>query len=304
MRTAAGNLGSLRTQPVPIDYDRECDGCSYNLRGLRIGSRCPECGLPIVAVAARADDPLDRMPMRVIRVFRRAAWLATLCIFLTAASIWSILFRWSWPAMATLAIVLLTGLWIASMWALTPIVATPEARSRGFSERGIARRIARWGQFSWLVLLFGLLAERWLSAAPAGAGATRRGMLNLLSAVEVGALVGGCIAMIAMAVLMERLAEWARDDAAERLFRLFQWLLPLALLLAIVTSATPKVGLAFHALALIGALLFPLAMIMLTGSITLSAVHHREHLSRERRRAERRREENRVLDERLRKVDG
>ena len=31
----------------PVEDDRQCDQCGYNLRGLRFGGRCPECGTTI-----------------------------------------------------------------------------------------------------------------------------------------------------------------------------------------------------------------------------------------------------------------
>jgi hypothetical protein len=194
-------------------------------------------------------------------------------------------------------IAFLTALWIASMWLLTPVVAVPEAASRGFSARGVARRIARYGQAGWILVVITYFVESSLSTPP-------RHVLTMLAAARIAGIVTGGIAMIAMAVLMERLAEWARDDASARLFQWFQWTMPLTILLLAVAGGIPIVKLVFHLGALASALLFPLAMIMLTGSITLSAVHQLEHQDRERRRADRKHQDDHALDERLKRLEG
>jgi hypothetical protein len=56
---------------APLDVDLECVGCKYNLRGLLVRSRCPECGAPVIrSVLERAndiwmdmDDPVPRRLM-------------------------------------------------------------------------------------------------------------------------------------------------------------------------------------------------------------------------------------------------
>lgn len=296
MRTAAGYLGSLPTQAATIDFDRECLACGYNVRGLKFGARCPECGAPI-SQASGGDDPLSRMPLRVIRIFRRAAWLATFCIFIAAGSVWSMMLGrmpQSWSLMLT---VVLVFLWIVAMWMLTPVVGVREAVARGFSPRGIARRIARWGQVGWIILVATQLMENSLPTL------TKPVVTMLLVGRVAGIAIGG-IAMIAMAVLMERLAEWARDDGSARLFQWFQWTMPLAIIVLLVAGGVPILGLISVLGVLVSALLFPLAMIMLTGSITLSAVHQLEHQDRERRRANRKSQHDHALDERLRRVEG
>ncbi len=295
MQTTAGYSGNLATMPLTIVGDRECAACGYNLRGLRVGSRCPECGVTIPPLSVGADDPLDRMPLRIIRIFRRAAWLATLCILVAGATIWNIMFGTTSSVWSVLVLTLLVMMWLAAMWRLTPVVGVPEAATRGFSERGIARRIARYGQVGWIVFLATFALEVSLSSPS-------RTVVLLLHGIEIAGLVIGGIAMIAMSILMERLAEWARDDTSARMFQWFQWLVPLSLILAIIGLFVPLLAPFFNGVALASGLLFPLGMIMLTGSITLSALHQHEHIEREIRRAERRADENREMDERLRRM--
>lgn len=57
--------------------DAACEGCGYNLRGARVGSRCPECGLEVARSIRRA--PVDAPDAReaaadAVRTFGRS-WL-------------------------------------------------------------------------------------------------------------------------------------------------------------------------------------------------------------------------------------
>ena len=61
LRSAAHNVAASAI----IDTDRPCLGCGYNLRGLRAGINCPECGLPSV-LPQGLDDPLALMPRSVV----------------------------------------------------------------------------------------------------------------------------------------------------------------------------------------------------------------------------------------------
>jgi predicted amidophosphoribosyltransferase len=52
-----------------IDTDQLCGQCGYNVRGLRWGGLCPECGSPIVLPDA-AHDSLAEAPLPEIRKLR------------------------------------------------------------------------------------------------------------------------------------------------------------------------------------------------------------------------------------------
>jgi uncharacterized repeat protein (TIGR04138 family) len=42
-------------EPPPIDVDLPCAACGYNLRGLAVAGRCPECGAPVIASVREAE---------------------------------------------------------------------------------------------------------------------------------------------------------------------------------------------------------------------------------------------------------
>ena len=76
---AQGMLGT----PMPIESDRPCAGCGYNLKGLFVGGVCPECGRPISVPKKRMlDDTLVDAPRAFLLRFAVAASAAfvVLCI--------------------------------------------------------------------------------------------------------------------------------------------------------------------------------------------------------------------------------
>jgi hypothetical protein len=42
-------------EPPPIDVDLPCAACGYNLRGLSVAGRCPECGAPVIESVREAE---------------------------------------------------------------------------------------------------------------------------------------------------------------------------------------------------------------------------------------------------------
>lgn len=293
MKPEPGYLGRSAERDVAIDVDRPCLDCGYNLRGLRSGGRCPECGSPI-SRTTRGDAPLSRMPLSVIRAFRGASWLAVGCVAAVAGSSWFAFFG-SAPPVVVRAVVISAGLgWFVAMFLLTPAIPVPQAISRGFTEAGVTRRIARWAQLGWLLAAGALIAPSMWSGSALAAAAT--------GAFYTGVLIG-TVGMVAMAVMMERLAEWTRDTTAEWMFQWFQWALPILVIMQLVPMILPLLSFVLSLVALIGVLLFPIGMLLLTKSITLSAIHWGEDQARDHRRAERRARERAELAARLDAMD-
>jgi len=229
------------------------------------------------------DDPLSLAPPRVILAFIRGCWAASIIVVLVVSLAprfpqWSMSWtRWSLPPLALL--------WVGAVAWLTPAFLLPQAAMRGFSRRSALRRFARLLQWGWLaaaVLRLLRYELRWTGSAGAMA--------------NVGMIIGfivGLAGVVMLAVLMERLANWARDGGAEKAFNFAAFTIPLATLLlvfgipflpaALFGRFGPVVMLSW--LIAVGA--FPYALLSLAGSVTLSVVHNYEHRQRQERRSDR-----------------
>jgi uncharacterized repeat protein (TIGR04138 family) len=54
----------MSQKPVEINEDVPCLGCGYNLRGLTLEHRCPECGRPVAESAFVAETPEELLKKR------------------------------------------------------------------------------------------------------------------------------------------------------------------------------------------------------------------------------------------------
>lgn len=290
------NLRSAFGKVMSIEADRECPGCGYNLRGLRVGAACPECGMPVTGPrAGESDDPLSLAPTRVIVALIRGCWAASIIVALAVASVFAPGIKGWQPEWSRLALVPLALLWVGAVMWLTPALGVPQAATRGFSRRGRLRPFARWMQVGWVL---------------AAACFYLRHDVNMSVRAEnfarVGYVIGfaiGLAAVVVLSILLERLANWARDDAAEKLFNWTAWTLPLSTLMLLIDVPLPAVQMLFTLLWLVGMGIFPYALISLSSSVTLSVVHAYEHRQREQRRAERQQRYDEQVERTVRKMD-
>jgi hypothetical protein len=208
-----------------IEADRHCDGCGYNVRGLRYGANCPECGRPIEATGG--SDLMLSGPHEERAAWRLGLMIAATCLLVAAVA------RLAFVPLAVGRIgplgaagaskeikatylglgLLLALLWAGAAWAMTP-----------------RRLLQRWPKVRWLrwfvrgsQLLWPLAYVCWMFAALGGE--------NSLALPARGLRLLAGIGAIALAFLLSRVAEQAELEDAARRLNAAAWLLPVATLL-------------------------------------------------------------------------
>ena len=185
----------------PIEGDRQCDQCGYNVKGLRFGGRCPECGTPI---RYRRDPTFwfDELPLTLIRRFQRSCLLATVTL-LGMMALAVVRLQAATPGSGT-ALLAGIGLWVCAAWRLTEPFDHPRAASLGLGRLSRLRRAARWLQLAWLV--FG------------GVGAVAAALPGLALLWATGLM--GVAGLVCLVLYLGRIASWVRDEFAEKAFDL------------------------------------------------------------------------------------
>jgi hypothetical protein len=76
-----------------IDRNLTCDGCEYNLRGLQVDGRCPECALPIARSLATESQGV--VSLRALKLARASIVILLLELF-AAAGAGTVAFKLQW----------------------------------------------------------------------------------------------------------------------------------------------------------------------------------------------------------------
>jgi hypothetical protein len=258
------------------------------------------------------DDPISTAPTRVRRSFRHGAYLAAACVgaavavLLVRTVIGTIDIR-----VTTMALLVIAVLWCGAVWTLTPAFDEIQSVRRGFSRSGRLRLVARWLSFAWIAVA-GLAFARVVVTGVPGSGADAAMLLGMR-----GAWVVAFIGVLCFAVLLQRVAEWAKDDVAQRALNVVLWGLPIVTIMRFAATDSFRLlgagglggsgsgavlsgAIALLWLGVVAAL--PYALLSLSGSLAWSERHARELHDRERRRQRASEEHDRRLRERMKRV--
>jgi hypothetical protein len=273
----------------PVEGDAQCESCGYNLRGLRYGSVCPECGTPI---QYRRDPELGfhEMPLPLIRSFRLSCWM----LILAFAGLVVFGMTGGLAAGGTVGgslMLAVAGLWVLATWRLTRPLDLPQAVRHGFAQRDGLRIAARWLQFGWLAAVGSFVAAR----AQAAIG----GPADLFMFLALVGVVLGVVGIGVLAIFLARFAMWLQNEFAAKAFTLAVWgtvlVTPLVLMLPVISATVG--GLTFilvpGIIVLVGLLLvisigaFPAGLLSLSRSVDWSVTHARDRMDRDRQMHER-----------------
>jgi hypothetical protein len=199
-----------------IETDRYCRSCGQNLRGLKGGSRCPECGTPMELDPALTDVLLSGDADERAR-WRSGLFIAFACLATIIVARLAVFFAGAGGADLTRPYLGLVGV-ISAAWVLATWLITPNL----IAQRGYAT--------TWLLLVIRLSQPAWLAAfgvlAIVQLGAPAQPLENWLRAAgALGRVIGG-IGVILLAIVLCRVAIEAELDDAARRMNAAIWLLP------------------------------------------------------------------------------
>jgi len=257
----------------------------------------------LLTIKSLPDRPLASMPRFVIWPYAVGCGLALIASLMALVGMQVFfggeVFR-AWMCVDAALI------WIVAAWVLTRPVDAPEARLHGLHARDPLRRWARWSQFFWLGLALcnlvpALAAVIQQKATMAGAGGTATPVpwyakQSFVDAVEVlrwAPMLAGACAHVLLCIILERLAQWVRDDRAEFWINLSMWAIPALVLAHSGITGNPwmigvgVLSLIFFIGSVAAILALPIGLYSLTTSLANAGLHTYESEAVEARRRER-----------------
>lgn len=227
-----------RTKPrilEVIETDRECERCGYNLRGLPVGGKCPECGTAIVKRRSgnRFTDNLADAPLPYLKVL--AVGVALLAVSSVVCS-FAFYFLRRGPSLplAGAAGVAATAWWVGVFITTAPRRGLEGAVRDGILDSRGLRAANRGIQAAWVVsAVFWVLVSR---LAPGTPGHTA----SWWAASILG--VVGTLGLVPLSVQLSSLADWAGDTGLSERFKVVAWVMAAAGLVAILGATAARVG--------------------------------------------------------------
>lgn len=222
-------------RPGTIERDVECPHCGYNCRGIRWGSKCPECGGDPFGGRTEREYEVSAAPLRKLvdamgvagpaerRRWRTGLTLAALCVSAVIAA------RLLYFATAFVSAVgaptsgyLVFGLFISAVWTVSVFLIMPASLDRHWPQLRLLRAAILFTQALWVpAYVF------WIADVLGGTGMNA----SLLAACQylLRALAG--LGFIALGQYMVFICEEAGLETAARRFNTASWVIAVPTLL-------------------------------------------------------------------------
>ncbi len=236
-----------------VATDRECDHCGYNLKGLPMGSKCPECGTPMRRKSTRTSGTMtDEAPTRFVRVLRFGFLLASFGIVLSVITI----FMGTPGAFVNFLAMLL---WIAGIYFITqPRPGKGTIRPDKVLDNNRMRQAVRLLNLAWpaAALVSAILAA--FQSSTSGGPPFIVGTLTVLRSV-IGIIAW--LGMIPTSIYLAELAYWSSNNHLAQRMRGAAWILAVV---GSITAVLTGFGLLLNSSALLFVAVFPSILIFLT----------------------------------------
>ncbi len=195
-----------------IQNSKPCRKCSYDLKGLRVGGKCPECGTPIIRSGQRFADNLTDAPIEYLRhllltsVILACAWLV-IVVGAVATNVSQVI------GAGVLAAASLAW-WLGTMMVTVPRKKGDHTLPDAILDSGNLRLSIRVTAAAWP--LFALAV--FLTAVTAGPTPA----IAFVAMITIFA-VASLISLVPLCVYLMGFADWSGDDGLSTRFNIAGW---------------------------------------------------------------------------------
>ncbi|MFK7883464.1 MAG: hypothetical protein AB8F26_04685 [Phycisphaerales bacterium] len=234
---------------------RSCRGCGYELRGLRTGRNCPECGELIRSrpktFNAREGTLSDADPAYV----ELLRWGFVLMSVGIGVAIFSVFAGIRNELMGSGLSVLASGAWCGGIWIVSrprpPVFAELNEAVLDNPRMQLLIRAcgAVWVAYALISAAHGALASAGPGGAAGGAAVAAPGLLeNVLLGLKVVIGLGAYLSLIPMCIFVGDMAFWMSNDSGGWRLRAAAWVMAVFGVISIVMGGLSAVGMSYLAL--------------------------------------------------------